>query len=86
MCTLGDVINIPFRGLHSINQWATPNQFMKYKHSLLLYRVFNNPEPVHDWLVLSFAQMLTKSWTTFTLNKTNKFKEGEICLLIAYTS
>ena len=35
---------ISYLRIHEINQRATPNNFTPYKHSLLLYKLYNNKQ------------------------------------------
>ena len=70
VCTSGDKHKIVNQNLHISNKSATPDQYMLYKHSLQLFKVFNLKEPINDWLTLNFTQTLTSRQTTFYLSTT----------------
>jgi hypothetical protein len=52
---------------------ATPEMFLKYKMSLLLYRTSNNEIPETDWLTLNFDQINTSRKSVFLTPKTNNY-------------
>jgi hypothetical protein len=55
---------------------ATPEMFLKYKMSLLLYRTFNNEIPETDWLSLNFDQTITSRQCVFLTCKTDNVNVG----------
>ena len=61
LCSNHYVDQISYKNLHTLNTRATPNQFMQYKHALLLYKLFNRQEPIQEWVTLNFQQTLTSS-------------------------
>ena len=63
--------------IHSINNRATPNQMMKYKHSLLLYKIWNVPIYPKEWLALNFQQNFSARGTQVRIFETNKLKIGK---------
>ena len=62
--------------VHNNCKRALPNQMMEYKHSILLHKIFNNQQPVMDWIELTFNQALTTRETFFNSVKSNKTKIG----------
>ena len=67
---------ISYVNLHKMANRATPEMFLKYKMSLLLYRTFNNEIPETDWLSLNFDQILTSRQSNFLTQKTNNYNVG----------
>ena len=63
--------------LHSQNLQSTPNQFMIYKHSLLLFHVYNNHNPSKDWLELNFNQNFNSRETNFRNFSRSYYKIGK---------
>ena len=51
-----DGLRISFETLHRINDRATPMQMLKYKHSLLLFKLYNSTVRNEDWIDLNFNQ------------------------------
>ena len=66
-----------FTELHSQNLRATPNQFMFYKHSLLLFNAYNNHTPNKDWLDLNFNQNFNSRDPNFRSFSRCNFKIGK---------
>jgi hypothetical protein len=56
---------ISYANLHKMANRATPEMFLKYIMSLLLYRTFNNDIPERDWLSLNFDQLLLVDRVSF---------------------
>ena len=48
-----------FVDIHKSCNRAHPNQFIVYKHSILLHKMYNSYCPQMDWLELNFNQTLT---------------------------
>ena len=56
---------------------ATPNQMMKYKHSLLLFKLYNETKQTEDWMDLNWNQAFNNRNTRVRLfdvlrNRTGK--------------
>ena len=49
---------VSYDGLHNIYSSATPDQVTKYRHSLLLRKVYNDQNQGSDWVLISFNQNL----------------------------
>ncbi len=47
---------------------------MKYKHAILLYKIYNKDEPPKDWLALNFNQVLPRQQTNLAAIKDQNFK------------
>ena len=76
ICTPTYNREMSFRELHTLNLRATPNQFLNYKHAILLYNVYNSHQPPQDWLSLNFNQILTRRQNNFEVVKAMNFKVG----------
>ena len=48
--------NISHLTLHKLRKRATPDQMMFYKHTLLLYKIYNEESNSPEWLDLSLNQ------------------------------
>ena len=66
-----------FDQIHAINKRATPNQIMLYKHSLLLYKIWNETLYSKEWLALNFQQNFNERNQTVNVFATNKIKVGK---------
>ena len=66
-----------FDQIHAINKHATPNQITLYKHSLLLYKIWNEPLYSKEWLALDFQQNFNERNQTVNVFPTNKIKVGK---------
>ena len=65
-----------FINVHRACKRATPNQFIIYKHSILLHKLYNLHSPKLDWVDLNFNQTFTSRQTTFNTIKSNNFLIG----------
>ena len=63
--------------LHSKNLRATPAQFLMYKHSLLLYNVYNNHTPPTDWMDINFNQNFNSRDQNFRVFNNSNYKVGK---------
>ena len=77
LCTPSYCQSMSFVELHVINQRATPQQFCIYKHSLLLYSVYNDERPTLDWSALNFNQNFNSRHTLFTAFDTSNYRVGK---------
>ena len=62
--------------IHNLNNRATPEKILLYKHALALYRLYNCNEPTLEWCALHYNQILTSRQTKFRIKKSNKLKVG----------
>jgi hypothetical protein len=76
LCSKSIDRSISFRNLHIINSRATPQQFSKYKHALILYNLYNLQQPPKDWLSLNLNQFLTSRQTHFEIIRYQNYKIG----------
>ena len=67
---------ISFNQLHYLNKRATPLTFMAYKHSLLLFKIYNNKLYSADWLAMHFQQTFNARAQTVSVVDTSKLKIG----------
>ena len=65
-----------FKNIHATCKRATPDQYILYKHAILLHKLYNTHLPVTDWIDLNFNQSLTSQQTSFKIIKTNKILVG----------
>ena len=66
-----------YEQIHAINKRATPNQMMLYKHSLLLYKIWNDAIYSKDWLALNFQQNFNLRCNKVMLYETSNCKVGK---------
>ena len=76
LCTPNYDRTMSFETLHLLNGRANPTNLMKYKHAILLYKIYNRGEPPKDWLALNFNQVLPRRQTHFAAIKDQNFKIG----------
>ena len=63
--------------MHTLAKRATPNEFMMYRHALLLHRTFNDRQMRKDWVDLHFSQVFNRRNANFQVVETNRFKIGK---------
>ena len=68
--------SISYLELHRIHKRALPHKFCLYRHSLLLYRLFNNFSPTRDWLDLNFQIVNTSRQAKFEVQNRSAYKVG----------
>ena len=66
-----------FEQTHGINKCGIPRQFLKYKHSLLMYKIWNDVIFSQEWLALNFQQNFNVRSTTVKVFETSKSKVGK---------
>ena len=72
---------ISFERIHQINNGATPEKIMMFRHSLAFYRLYNHSKKLTlKWCALHFNQILTLIQTKFKTRKSNKLKVGQNAL------
>ena len=62
--------------IHKECNRATPSNFMKYKHALMLYNIFNYQTPFGDWMDVNFNNTINERRKLFSCVKHNKYKVG----------
>ena len=69
--------SLSFIRLHEINNRATPNRFMIFKHAILLHKLYNLRQPMTEWTHLNFQHQFTVRQGLFQVAKANNYKIGE---------
>ena len=80
-CTYKPDPGISFINLHKLNHRATPNKVMIYRHALLLYKLYNDRQPMTEWSHLNFQHQFSMRQGHFTVAKTNTYKIGDNILV-----
>ena len=85
VCWRNPNYEISFESLHKMSKRATPEQMMRYKLSLCLYRLYNSPFNLKDFnskefIRLNVNQILTSRQSYFITGKSNNLKIGLNCL------
>ena len=62
---------------HKMNGRATPIQMMKYKHSLLLFKLYNDTLQSEDWMDLNWNQSFNNRSTKVRLFDTSNIRIGK---------
>ena len=62
--------------IHQLTNRALPNKFSLYRHSLLLFKVYNNMQPLKEWTHLNFQIIHTQRQTHFEVHRDNNYKIG----------
>ena len=70
-------LGISYEKLHKINGRATPNQMMQYKHSLLLFKLYNNTNQTENWMDLNWKQSFNNWSTKVRLFDVSRIKIGK---------
>ena len=55
---------------------ALPENFLLYRHALLLHKLMNDHSHTCEWVHLNFNQILTSRQTTFMAKKGNRRRVG----------
>jgi hypothetical protein len=58
-CMFKPDASLSFIRLHEINNRATPNRFMIFKHAILLHKLYNQKQPMTEWTHLNFQHQIT---------------------------
>ena len=67
---------LSYNRLHEQCNRATPDQVTKYRHSLLLHRVYNDQTQGSDWVSINFNQNFNVRLHTIFFVKTNHYRVG----------
>ena len=70
-------LRISFDQLHKINNRATPMQMMRYKHSILLYKLYNSSDETDDWMDLNWNQYFNSRCAKFKIFDDSRLKIGK---------
>jgi hypothetical protein len=63
--------------IHEINNRATPNRLMIYKHAIVLHKLYNQRQPLAEWVYLNFQHQFSIRGELFQVTKTNNSKVDE---------
>ena len=77
ICTPSYYQKMSYKVLHEINSRATPTQICHYKHSLMLFKIFNDQQPPVDWMQLNFNQAISRRQKYFECTDQSIFKVGK---------
>ena len=77
ICTPSYNYLMSYKNLHYINKRAMPEQMMRYKHAILLYKTYNETTQTKNWLTLNFQQSFNNRNNTFRVFSTNNYKVGQ---------
>ena len=77
MCCFGYDRTISYEKLHELVKYPNPIQICLFNHSLLLYKIYNDPQESRDWLDLFFNQNFNARSNFVSFYDTSKFKPGK---------
>ena len=77
LCTPGYNYRMSYATLHYLNNRATPDKMMLYKHALLLYKVYNDGNQIQNWISLNFQQTFNRRSTTFRAFSNHNYTVGK---------
>ena len=66
-----------YEQIHAMNDRASPKQMMVYKHSLLLFKIWNERIYSRDWLALNFQQNFNERVEGVMIFETSILKIGK---------
>ena len=66
-----------FKHIHAMNNSATTPKMMIYKHSLLLFKIWNESIYSKDWLALNFQQNVNERTNFVMIFETINLKIGK---------
>ena len=67
---------VSYDRLHKYYNRATPDQVTKYRHSLMLHKVYNEQNQGSDWVSINFNQNFNARQNKIFFFKTNRYKVG----------
>ena len=76
MCMKWCTNDVSFIRIHEMNQRATLEKYLMYKHALSLHKLMNNDNYTTEWVALNFNQTLTSRQTNFFTLKNNRKRVG----------
>ena len=65
-----------FINIHQLCERTLPNQILKYKHTIVLHKLYNIQIPQMDWIELNFNQTITSRETFFNSIGSHQIKIG----------
>ena len=76
ICTKNYNYMMSYDHLHSVNNRAQPAQILKYKLALMLFKLYRDKIPSHEWLALNEEQIFTSRQTKCNVNSYSNYKVG----------
>lgn len=73
--------NPSYSDLHRLAKRATPEMYCKYKCAILLYKTFNQKNPMEEWIHLNFDQINTTRQTKFMTSMNKNHSVGNNILI-----
>ena len=77
--------SISYECLHNIMKHPTPKTIMKFKHALLLHKVYNSENGNQNWLELFFNQNFNERNNIANFVDTSNYKQGKNLLSNRFT-
>ena len=77
ICMKYDTQMVFFTKIHKMNQRATPQKYLLYRHALMLYKILNSNDYSLEWCGLNYNQIFTTRQMNFIASKSNKLKVGQ---------
>ena len=75
-CTKVNCDFVSFENIHKLNMRGTPDQMLLYKHSLLLFKLYNGGDTGFEWQKLNQLQILTSRQTRFSISRGDRLRVG----------
>ena len=77
LCTKSsDMWLMSYKNLHKMAGRATPDQLLKYKLALQLYKIFHHQVPSQDWVSININGIYTSRQNHFIIQKSNRLRLG----------
>ena len=74
ICMKYDTQMVFFTKIHKMNQRATPQKYLLYRHALMLYKILNSNDYSLEWCGLNCNQSFTSRQVNFIAKKSSKLK------------
>ena len=78
ICMKYDTRMVSFEEIHKMNQSATPEKYLLYRHALMLYKILNSNDYSLEWCELNYNQIFTSRHMNFIAIKLSKLKVGKM--------
>ena len=76
MCVKYCTNNLSFIRIHEAYNRATPENFLIYKHAIMLHKLYNSNTYTNEWVQLNYNQILTSRQINFISSKSNRTRVG----------
>ena len=77
LCMKYDTRMVSFEKIHEMTQRATPENYLLYRHALMLYKILNSTDYSLEWCELNYNQIFTSRQVCFIASKSNRLKVGQ---------